>query len=499
MAIPFNRYVDITSGVGAGAGVRERDLIGRIFSTNELIPPGSFVEFESADAVLDYFGSASDEYAIASFYFGWISKNITKPEKISFGRWVDVAVAPMIFGDVKTQALASYTSITAGTISMTLGGVTNTIGPIDFSGAASLAAVAALIQTSIRTETGGMWTGATVSYDAVRGSFNFEGGSTGNANIIVAAGGGGTDFAAQLGWLTGAILCEGSAIESITDTLANSAELSDNFGSFAFISTLTTDQIVEAAEWNDTQNNKFIYCVPVTDSNAAAVSAELIDVSGAAMTLSIEAGEYPELVPMIILAATDYARRNSAVNYMFTQFELTPSVTTDSDANTYDPLRVNYYGRTQTAGQFLDFYQRGTMGGLATDAVDQNVYANEIWLKDAAGSSIMTLLLSLPKVSANNAGKIQLQGVLQSVIDQALFNGVISVGKTLSTAQKLFISQITGDDLAWHQVQNNGYWYGVTFETYVTVDSRTEYKAVYTLVYSKDDAIRKVDGTHVLI
>ncbi len=498
MAISFNRYVDITSGVGAGAGVRERDLIGRIFSTNEIIPPGTFIEFDSADAVLEYFGSASDEYAIASFYFGWISKNITRPEKISFGRWVDASVAPMIFGDIKTQALASYTSITAGTFSMTLGGVTNTIGPIDFSGAASLAAVAALVQTAIRSETGAMWTAATVTYDAVRGSFNFEGGTTGNANIVVASGGV-TDVAAQLGWLAGAVLCNGSAVQSITTTLASSAQLSDNFGSFAFIPTLTTNQIVEAAEWNDTQNNKFIYCVPVTDQNAAAISAELIDISGAAMTLNLDPDEFAELVPMIILAATDYARRNSAVNYMFNQFELTPSVTTDADANVYDPLRVNYYGRTQTAGQFLDFYQRGTMGGLATDAVDQNVYANEIWLKDAAGASIMTLLLSLPKVSANNTGKIQLQGVLQSVIDQALFNGVISVGKPLNTTQKLFIGQITGDDLAWYQVQNNGYWYGVTFESYVTQDGRTEFKAVYTLVYSKDDAIRKVDGTHILI
>jgi hypothetical protein len=39
--------------------------------------------------------------------------------------------------------------------------------------------------------------------------------------------------------------------------------------------------------------------------------------------------------------------------------------------------------------------------GLATDPVDMNVYANEIWLKDAAGAAILSLLLSLGKVSAN--------------------------------------------------------------------------------------------------
>jgi len=499
MAIAFNRYVDITSGVGAGATARQRDLIGRIFSTNSLIPPGSFIEFESADAVATYFSSASTEYAIAAFYFGWISKNITRAQKISFARWADAATAPQIYGAVKTQALASYTSVTAGTFGLTIGGVSNTIGPINFSGAASLAAVAALIQTAVRTKTGAQWTSATVTYDAVRGSFNFTGGSTGAATISVTAGTGGTDVAAQLGWLTGAILCPGSAIQTITEALSSSAEASDNFGSFAFIPTLTTAQITEAATWNDTQNNKFMYCVPVTAANAAAVSAAVIGLSGTAMTLSLTAGEYPELVPSIILAATNYNLRNSAVNYMFNAFSLTPSVTSDADADTYDALRVNYYGRTQTAGQFIDFYQRGTLGGGVNDATDQNTYANEIWLKDTAGSQIMTLLLALAKVSANNTGKIQLQGVLQSVIDSALFNGVISVGKPLTTIQKLYITQITGDDLAWHQVQGNGYWYGVTFESYTTGDGRTEWKAVYTLVYSKDDVIRKVDGTHVMI
>jgi hypothetical protein len=36
-------------------------------------------------------------------------------------------------------------------------------------------------------------------------------------------------------------------------------------------------------------------------------------------------------------------------------------------------------------------------------------------------------------------------------------------------------------------------------QSYVTVDGRTEWKAVYTLIYSKDDTVRKVEGSHVLI
>jgi len=160
---------------------------------------------------------------------------------------------------------------------------------------------------------------------------------------------------------------------------------------------------------------------------------------------------------------------------------------------------VNYYGNTQQAGQVLNFYQRGTLTGASQDPVDQNVYANEMWLKDACGAAIMALLLSLSKVSANKIGIAQILSILQTAIDLALFNGTISVGKPLNQTQKLYVTNITGDNTAWQQVQDIGYWSGCVLEEVVTTDSRSEWVAVYTLIYAKDDVIRKVEGRHILI
>jgi hypothetical protein len=109
------------------------------------------------------------------------------------------------------------------------------------------------------------------------------------------------------------------------------------------------------------------------------------------------------------------------------------------------------------------------------------------------------LLLSVGRVPANAEGRGQVMAILQDVNDRALFNGVFSVDKPLTVVQKLYIGQITGDDLAWYQVQNTGYWLNAEVQSYTTTDSRTEYKIVYTIVYSKDDAIRKVEGSHILI
>jgi len=83
---------------------------------------------------------------------------------------------------------------------------------------------------------------------------------------------------------------------------------------------------------------------------------------------------------------------------------------------------------------------------------------------------------------------------LQNVINQALNNGTISVNKTLTTSQQMYVTSVTNDPDAWHQVQDIGYWVNC-----VIVVVGNEYQAKYTLVYSKDDVINFVSGTHVLI
>jgi hypothetical protein len=495
----MRKYVDITSGVGAGAGVRLRDLIGRLFTTNELVPTKSLVEFTTVEEVGDYFGTSSEEYKRAQFYFSFISKSITRAKRIAFARWADVATAPQVFGTTHAS-LATLEAIEDGSFTISLGGTENEVTLLDFSGALSLAAVAAIIQTAIRAEeVDALWASATVTYDATRNAFNFEGGATGVNAITVSAGVTGTNILTLFGWGAGAILSDGVAIETVTDTLTESSEATNNFGSFLFMPTLTIEEIEEAAAWNATQNILYQYMVPVAKSDAVTYYAALQNYAGVAVTVSETADEYPEMIPMTLLAATDYTRRNSTQNYMYQIFNVTPSVTNTTESNNLDAQRVNYYGRTQTAGQFIDFYQRGLLMGLPVNPSDQNVYANEQWLKDAAGASIMELLLNLPKVSANARGRGQLLSQLQSVINQALFNGTISVGKELTNTQKLYISELSGDPQAWQQVVSIGYWIDAVIERRVSISDAVEYVAVYTLIYSKDDTIRKVEGSHVLI
>lgn len=508
MPINISNYVDITSGIGAASNVPTRNLGAMIVTGNALVPTGVIKTFTSAADVGTYFGTSSEEYARAVFYFGWVSKNKTAPQQISFWFWNnDAATASKIFGKPATYALGNFTSITTGQLNLTLGGFTHTLTGIDLSGAGSLAAVAADIQAAVRAYSAGgaAWTSATVTFDATRGCFDLVSGATGADTVSVAAAVS-NDLAGPLGWLTGAILSNGTAAQLIAANLDELIGISNNFGSITttFALALNLTNVEAVANWNNslTPNIQFIYSVNVTPSNASAWSAALLNIGGTTLTLQspspVASSEYPEMEPMMILAATDYNAVNSTQNYMFQTFNLTPSVTTDADQQTYDALRINYYGQTQTAGQLLQFYQRGVMMGLPVDPSDQNVYADEIWFKDALAAALMNLLLALSQVPANSRGQAQILSSLQSQINAALTNGTISVGKQLNTNQQLYIAQVTGSANAWQQVQNIGYWVNVVIRPYV-VDGITQYKAVYTLIYSKDDTIRLITGSDILI
>lgn len=502
MAISITRYVDIVSGVGGASSVKQRELIGRIFTTSDLVPYGSLVEVTSAADALALFGASSDEYKRAAMYFGFISKSITQAKKLGYARWANVALKPYIYGGKCDQVVANWAAITNGDFTLTMGGNTAHISGLDFSGVVSLAAVAGVIQTAIKAVTDPQFAAASVTYDAVRNGFKLIGGVAEAADISVAAG---TvhNILGMMGFagVPGIITSPGALAAEPVEDVSLSAQSSDNFGSFLFVDKLAIDQHEANAAWNKAQNVKYQYMVPVTAADSTAWSTALIGCGGTAMTLVADPNtEYDEMIPMIILAATDYSRRQASQNYMFQQVSgVSAKVTTNTEADLYDPERINYYGVTQTAGQNLAFYQRGYLCGVSTDPQQMGVYANEQWFKAAATAQLMDLLMALPQIPATDEGRSIVLGGLQDVIEQALFNGTIAPSKDLTATQRAYVTQITGDELAWQTLQTNGYWVDAVVISYVATGGATEYKIDYTLLYSKADSVNKITGSHILI
>lgn len=517
MAISFRKYIDIVSAVGGAAAAQTRELIGRIFVDNPLLPGFMTLYFTTLESVGLYFGTESEEYKRARFYFSFIGKQVTTAKKISFARWNANDTAPAIYGG-DSQGLGVFTGVSAGDFYLTIGGVTNLVDNLDFTACLSMADVATVLQTRINLFVNPNFATATVTFNAGANRFDLVGGVVATAATIDIDTAPGVTMPGFLGnavrWSiappnlytkNAARAVPGLVHENPGDAFETNANADNNFGSFLFMGAMTVEQYMELAQNNGARNVEFLFTVPALLADSLFFCSELADVSGVCITLldgdvtPPPADEYPEMMPMVILAATDYNRVDAAQNYMYQQASLTPVILKTESSDGADSCRINYYGATQQAGRLIAFYQRGYMRGETNDPLDMNTYANEIWLKDNIGVELINLQLALGKISANKQGRATVISGVQVAVDRALANGVISVGKPLTQTQKAFISSVTGQEDAWRQVQNVGYWLDCFIEQYPGQGGAPEFKARYVLIYAKDDVVRKIEGSDILI
>lgn len=492
MAISQTKYIDITSSVGGEATASRRELIGRVMSSNSKIPVNGVLEFNASEAA-SYFGSSSAEASFASKYFSFISKNGIQASKISFARYVDTATSPYIVSTKTFSGISSFMSVTDGSFVLTVGDTTATISGLDFSTATSFEDIATTINDALGDS---QLSQALIAFS--NGAFVLTGGETGNISISVSVASAGTNILPLIGFDTASspIISDGGVQETPAECMARTTAISDNFGSFAFIDTLTAAQIDAVSEWNAGKNVMFLYSVGVDSASLSAVQEAVSGNEGTGLTYDAY-NAYASFMPMALLATTAYnSGRPATKNFMYQLFPSeTPSVTTDALANTLDGLKVNYLGSTAQAGSTISFYQDGVLQG---DISDMGVYCNEIWLKDAIKTEFMNILTGLEQIPANDEGRGYARGCLQGVLDEALVNGVILAGKELTRTQRAYITSLTSDVDAWRDVESLGYWLDVQILTYAENDV-TKYKVNYLLVYSKGDSIRKVEGTDILI
>ena len=540
MSIDIRKYVDITSGVGGAAAVSQRQLIARFVTKSQYLPLETDKVFEASttDDVLKKFNNDpnSQEYKRAVAYFSFVNKNIKKPKMISFVKWDTTTFYPSVFnGNSVAKSVVAINDAgdsvnKAGFIIQAAGGGAAVTVRADVSQTTTLALVASAFQTALRTAGSAQQCFATavVSYNSATQRFTItgSGSNSGDTGLFTITAASTNDVAQLMGFLDGDISATAGRVgDNLVQTMQRTSDISDNYGSFAVIdamadwrSTATADQgnrPQDLAAWNHALNNKYMFSWPVTgaitntiDSAGTTWYDKFKGYSGLAVTLtqdmspnpSLDQTDYQGQSPMEILAATDYESLNGTQSYMYYQFATRAALVKDNTYKDYDAKRVNYIGQTMTAGQKLEFYQDGVLMGGLQAATDMNTYGNEMWLKDAILVNAMNLFMAMPKISANETGRGQLLTSLQDVVTRAKTNGTISVGKLLDVTQQAYITQITGQDKAWYQVQAMGYWLDANIIKVNNPQSGlTRYQFNYTFIYSKDDIVRKVVGSDILI
>lgn len=508
--ISQSRYVKIVSGVGAGTTVRTRTLALRLITEDVRVAANEVVRLTSADEALKRFGDQSEIYRRAAKYFAFVSKSITAPSVMSVVRWINQAVAPMVRG-ASPAPLSSMKAVVAGTLQFYKDGVkSEKISAIDLSAATSENSVAQILTGKTAALVDPVLKASAFAWDATQGKYTWTGSQATEVTFTFQPETvDPNDLCNLLGFASDlTVVSPGQNQESLVDAISRTTEEDNDFGTFIIADSANASfhDKLAVAKWNAAQNNMFMFLLGVdkafVDNTAPdQLFEEFKGIAGCGCVLrGPRAMDYTDQIPAEILASINYGARNGTQNFMFYPAgDRAAAVTTNKDADKYDPLRVNYIGMTQTAGQKLAFFQRGTLQGSGVDASDMNVYSNEIWMKDFIASEFMTLFLAMPDVPADEEGMNMGVSILQNAAERGKFNGVITIGKEITTVQRLYIAQITGDDMAWHQIFTSGYWFTVDVKSQTTIDGRTEYVLEYLFLYSKGDSIRAVEGRDVMI
>lgn len=507
MAISQTKYVDITSAINTTKTASEKDLIARFFIKSGVLPINQLFEFDDASEVGEFFGTESEAYKIASKYFNFINKYARKPKKIGFMRDYSGSgngIGAFIRGTVKMTAtdLNNLKAITAGEFVVTINNEGQTVSGIDLSSATDFNDVASIISTALTT--------ASISASCEYGEGVFiirkdgEPSSYNDGDTITVSE---TDLtnAMKISNSYSPLISEGTSYGShpATELFKKSYEISNNFATFCFTylpSAYPEITVAQIGKYiNEKYPSEFMYVVPVRTTNYETIQAAVANVDGVSLELCgnrEDTGLYNYVMPMAITATTDYNKENGTVNYMYMQSDDMEVVVDDDDsAKTYDQLKINYYGRTQAAGQKLAFYQNGVLQG---NYQDQNIYVNEIWLKDALTTKYLNYMLATSNWYANKAGQAIGQGLAQEIINRAKLNGTITTEKEITENDKVYIYNITSDEEAWRQIYQEGY-YLITSITVEKINNQDIHKFNFTLLYSKGDSIKKVEGKDILI
>ena len=108
-------------------------------------------------------------------------------------------------------------------------------------------------------------------------------------------------------------------------------------------------------------------------------------------------------------------------------------------------------------------------------------------------------MISVPAWSASAKGKAAGDAIIMQNVELAKRNGTILQGKPLTNTQKAYILSLTDDAEAWRKVQEEGCYFTSEIVNKTAENGTEEFIYKYTLIYSKGDIIRKVEGTHILI
>lgn len=429
-SLPISRIVSVSVTLTqAGAQAQNLSNLLLLGSSNVIDPVERFRIYNTLSAIASDFGTSAPEYLGATEWFA----QAPQPTALLVGRWVNAASQGGLRCGVLSaaqQLLSVWNAITTGAFAVQLnGGAAIQVTGLNFSGAANLNAVAALINANA-----GLTATALVVWNANFQRFEFQSVLTGATSAIsfLTSPGSGTDISALLKGTQalGAYVYAGQALE----TAVTAVTLFDNmvgqqWYGVSVIGAAPADVLAIAAyvdgastkhtQWNTTQDANVLVATATTD-----IAYQLQQV-GYLRT-------FTQFSSSNIYAAVSAAARILTVNYtgsntaMTLKFKQEPGVAPETlNATQIAALEGKNCNVFVAYNNNTSILEQGVMAnGTFTDIV-----TGTDWLSVTIQAAVYNLLYTSPtKIPQTDAGMQLLTTACESVCVQGVLNGLLAPG-----------------------------------------------------------------------
>ena len=134
MSIPASAIVQVNPGVLSGGG-SALDLSGLFLTNDASVPIGTVEDFSNQTDVANFFGSTSNEAAMATSYFAGFDNKTKTPGQILFAQYPAANVGAYLRGGSLASMTLTALKALSGTLIVTVDGTLKTSSSINLSAA----------------------------------------------------------------------------------------------------------------------------------------------------------------------------------------------------------------------------------------------------------------------------------------------------------------------------------------------------------------------------
>lgn len=430
MSLSTNDVVTVVVQTSAAAPQARGFNTGLILGKDTVLPLSQRTRlYTGITAVGVDFPITTEEYKAASIYF----QQKPQPATVKIGRQFLAAQAGQLMGgSISATPLASFTAITNGGFDIKINGTNHQIFGVNLSAAASIAAVAADIQTALAAALAS----TTCTYDGTRLTVTSP--TTGSASVVspaVAPTGGSSpvDISGLLGLsvAAGAFGFTGVAIEALTDALNNSAVFDPNFYGVALAGGSIQDQ-KDAMAWAEA--GTYLFAFTETDP-ASETTGDTSDLLSYCQTNEYtnsfglySSSTYAGASLLARMLVVDLTQPNSAITAKFRQL---PGIAVDNINETQAAAL-----RGKNGNFYTSYAAPGTDAGFAM--VAEGTCGDGSWIDQVFNLAFIqanlqsayfnTLATAVTKIQLTDKGVQRIVKALKKVMQMGVTAGIFAPG-----------------------------------------------------------------------